>query len=504
LTPGDPVEISLFSFFSCTCSCKLRTGTCTRTYTGNLLCEYIQFAGFFQEAEMVILRIDDHLSLAMVDATDARIKFKADCKLISASYSSCPLDSNLCPSSLGQLYWFAKFVEDTVSQTNSRIVFCVGQDPYRITACSCMLGGYLIMMKGLSATDVSQIFQPLATRFQAFRSPDSTVLSDNVTVEHCWRALERAKANAWVDFIVDETDLDQCIDVHEYLHYDNPANGLLHVIIPSQLIAFQTPTDLSAVSTAPSNGKWADVSGKRHFAAAYYAEILSGDFDVGLVVRFDACVPGAPDHTDGDLIHAHGTKPACGSSAAGCDGAFEACGVAVERLGARPRGAALRDVDRFLTLARLAPGAVAVHGAVGTGLGAGGELLVTALLVARHGFDAAAALAWLRIAHPPAPPRVLSFAVLPPSDDAVDAPALPPGGRGRSATPPRRATLDRSRSAPALVPTRAACWGGGEDRRGSPPPFWRGAGGWAAAAAAAVAAVAAASSAVVAGIIGPC
>ena len=123
-------------------------------------------------------------------------------------------------------------------------------------------------------------------------------------------------------------------------------------------------------------------------------------------------------------------------------GAFAAHGIAVERLGeglaAGPPalcGRLLRDMDRFLTLATLSPGPIAIHGpaGVGAGLGAGGELLASSLLIRRHGFDAAAALAWLRIAHPPAQPRMPAFTVVPapPALDPVSPPSLP-----RSSTSP--------------------------------------------------------------------
>ncbi len=60
----------------------------------------------------------------------------------------------------------------------------------------------------------------------------------------------------------------------------------------------------------------------------------------------------------------------------------------------------MKDVDRFLELARLSPGAVAVHGG-SEGLGSV-AILLAALLVRQHSFDAAAAVAWLRIVHPEA------------------------------------------------------------------------------------------------------
>ena len=129
--------------------------------------------------------------------------------------------------------------------------------------------------------------------------------------------------------------------------------------------------------------------------------------------------------------------------------AFASRGMAVERLGwdleRRPERL-LQEADRFLTLARLAPGAIAMHGP-GAGLGRGGEVLAAALLVKRHGFRARAALAWLRITHPAAAHRrELRFSALPaaaaaapPRDaNAADPHRLPAGDSCRWAALPRR------------------------------------------------------------------
>ncbi len=78
-----------------------------------------------------------------------------------------------------------------------------------------------------------------------------------------WRAISQAKSNGWLDFLNDEVDIDHCIDMQEYLHYSSPANGVLHVIIPSQLIAFQCPSRLSSISTAPDDHQWVDLHGRR-------------------------------------------------------------------------------------------------------------------------------------------------------------------------------------------------------------------------------------------------
>ena len=110
-------------------------------------------------------------------------------------------------------------------------------------------------------------------------------------------------------------------------------------------------------------------------ATSYYADIL-GDFDVAV------CCTAA-------------------SSAASDDAAgIEDHGITAEVLAADARsGRQLASVDRVLTLARAAPGAIALHGC-----GCGEEVpLLLAYLIRLHGFSARQAIAWARMTHPRSP-----------------------------------------------------------------------------------------------------
>jgi hypothetical protein len=137
----------------------------------------------------------------------------------------------------------------------------------------------------------------------------------------------------------------------------------------------------------------------RRFSPSYYADILS-DFDVSVVLSCGGDGPGLPYDA----------------------AAFAARGVGVEALAANARsGRLLAAADRLLTLARDAPGAIALHGA-----GAWEEgLLLTACLIRLHGFPARPALAWARMAHPAAHSAPAFRAAYAP---AAQAPPAPPTG----------------------------------------------------------------------------
>ena len=183
-----------------------------------------------------------------------------------------------------------------------------------------------------------------------------------------WSALRRATELDWLDFSDEPSE--GSIDMDEHRHYASVANGELHVVVPNKLLAFRSPTDL------PDGRAWIDDGGTRRFSPSYYADILS-DFDVSVVL----CCGGAsasPPYDASALLER---------------------GVGVEVLAADVRsGRLLADTDRVLTLARAAPGAIALHGAGGWEEG----LLLSAYLIRLHGFPAREALAWARMAHPAA------------------------------------------------------------------------------------------------------
>jgi hypothetical protein len=339
--------------------------------------------------------------------------------------------------------YFKDLVDVTIDgEKCSDIVVCAGTDARMITTCAYLIGSYLILRTDSTFNDVATAFQPVADRFERFKDntePDDT--EEELTIFDCWEALQCGKVQGWLDFTSETPDLDRCIDMEEYMHYDNPANGKLHVVIPSRLIAFPCPSDLEVDEETGEAPQWVDTAGKRHFGPDYYADVL-GDFDVQLVVRCDASVA--------------------------YDDAFTSRGLAVERLGGdlelQPQRL-LQEVDRFLTLARLVPGMIGIHGE-DVGLGGGGEMLLSSLLIKRHGFRARSALAWLRITHPAVDAQpALRFSVLPHNHPSAVRPTAAPGSAllHRSAAdlrcPPSAdsdsplcaASLPRCASAPAAL-----------------------------------------------------
>ena len=273
---------------------------------------------------------------------------------------------DLSPNQLGHIYEFSQMV---LRRKTTSLILCVSTKSWGITTAALLLGGYLIICENMSLDQVEEEFRTVKSSFLAFADPEKGQGSE-LTVSDCWSALRHAKTQGWLDFS-DPPSLD-AIDMAEHLHYDSVANGQLHVVVPDKLLAFPCPTDL------PDGRAWADEHGQRRFSPAYYAEILH-DFDVSVVVCCRPAAPAGPPYAAG---------------------ALEARGVAVEEVCADARGGGLlAAADRVLTLARAAPGAVAVHGGGGWEEG----VLLSACLIRLFGFSARAAVAWARMAHPPAP-----------------------------------------------------------------------------------------------------
>jgi hypothetical protein len=220
----------------------------------------------------------------------------------------------------------------------------------------------------MALDDIAAALRPISARFLPLCDADGSDGSE-LTLMDCWAALQRAATLGWIDF--GDTPSDDAIDMAEHHHYDSAANGQLHVVVPDRLLAFPSPHDL------PDGLDWMDRDGARRFSPAYFAHILH-DFDVSVAL----CCAGA------------------GQVASYNPAALQERGVAVETLPVEARsGHLLAAGDRLLTLARAAPGAIALHGVGGWEEG----LLLTTYLVRLHSFPARQALAWARITHPPAP-----------------------------------------------------------------------------------------------------
>ena len=170
-------------------------------------------------------------------------------------------------------------------------------------------------------------------------------------------------------------------------------NGDIAILVPGQLLVFEAPDD--TVVSAAGQRDYVDISGRRHFSSAFYADLLA-DLGATLVVSFNC------NETDG--------KPAAAAATS-----YAAAGLAYYPLHAVCGGAcaSLQSLDRFVALAAGASGPIAVEWHRGSAAGGGADVYLTALLLRRRSFATAEqALAWIRMARPAGPVRPPGQAVL--------------------------------------------------------------------------------------------
>ncbi len=250
----------------------------------------------------------------------------------------------------------------TQEHIEAAVIVCPEQRDLASRQCACfLLGAYLILRQGRNLTEVSALFKD-------FEEENNTLTTRCMV--NGWSAMYRAREICWLGPVADQ-DEDRPFDLEMSLHYAEMANGTIYTLVPGKLILFPTPARLS------SGQSWADVSESggataRRFSAPYLAELLA-DLDVSVV----ACL---------------------GQTSSASADAFLERGLDVHDLLLDPRRPSLlRAMDRVLSLARAAPGAVAVFcgGVGGTDWPAHVGMLAAAYLVSDFGFDAGAADAWL-------------------------------------------------------------------------------------------------------------
>ena len=258
------------------------------------------------------------------------------------------------------------------SMPDTVIVICPHDDSASSLRNAALLyGAYLLLCEDETITDVANNVQ---NSFDAAAGSHHAAKLIDASIADAWRALHRAKALNWI--AAPDCDGAPALDMDMAAHYALPANGGLRVLVPGRLLSFPPPASL------PAGQPWADAAPAgaepgRRFSGGFLAALLS-DLGVSAVV----CL---------------------GRTGGGDAAAFGACGVDVHDLGLDARRPALlRGMDRLLSLARSAPGAVAVCGWGADGAGAAGRECVGTLgaawLMAEADFDAGSAEAWVGMA----------------------------------------------------------------------------------------------------------
>ena len=124
--------------------------------------------------------------------------------------------------------------EEIASFPTSKIAYCAEHGRRALANSVFLLGSYLIIKRGNSAEEVSREFAWVdLTWAEPFRDATFTEPDFDLTLDDCWRAIERGRALGWVRLPVPSAPgFWGMMDVDEYEHYDDPLNGDLHIVVP--------------------------------------------------------------------------------------------------------------------------------------------------------------------------------------------------------------------------------------------------------------------------------
>ena len=245
------------------------------------------------------------------------------------------------------------------------IVICIEEGRRTLTNAVFLIGAYMILKHNMPPEAVLRCFDSVnAEYFVAYRDATFCRADFGLDLIDCWRGLAKGQALGWVRYAASGYMWGE-IDIDEYRHYDSPANGCFHQVVPGKFIAFQGPKDLGGPDYVDMH------HAGRVFSPSYYAELLQ-ELGVEVVVRLNEPLYDAASFTTCGMRHV--------------DLPFADCSCPPDAVVA----AFLRAVDS-------APGAIAVH--CKAGLGRTGTLIAL-YLMRSHGFTAREAMGWLRIMRP--------------------------------------------------------------------------------------------------------
>ena len=116
-----------------------------------------------------------------------------------------PVRNEFGPLRLSSLIRFVEMLESQIAaHPKQKIVCYVGQDKRKLTSACYLLGAYMILKHDYSASLVSDSFRWLdANLIEPFRGASLEDSCDaELSLADCWRAIQRAKALAWLQLRV--------------------------------------------------------------------------------------------------------------------------------------------------------------------------------------------------------------------------------------------------------------------------------------------------------------
>ena len=132
----------------------------------------------------------------------------------------------------------ARFIQSVDAELrsfpNNKVVLCVDDGPRHLTNAIFLLGAYMILKLDKTSSDVATTFAWMDhSIIESYRDATNSRPDFLLSIFDCWRGLERGKGHGWVRYGGSSYQWGE-IDLDEYEHYDNPANGDLQEVVPGK------------------------------------------------------------------------------------------------------------------------------------------------------------------------------------------------------------------------------------------------------------------------------
>jgi cell division cycle 14 len=373
-----------------------------------------------------------------------------------------PYNEEFGPFNISGIIRFVRILDRKRAELSPhKVVYYVEAGREMLTHAVYLLGAYMVLKYGSTASQVYEAFQwinhDIAAPFQ------DTDYGFDLNLADCWVALQRSRDLGWLRIPADINDFGPWgkIDPDEYEHYSNPLNADMNEIVPGELMIFSGPKDLGGPEYID------DQNGCRYFSPAYFVEIFQ-EMGVSTVISLNEPEYDPREFESNGFSHHEldfsGHPMPSEQVSLPRSPPYHARTFA--RLLTSHR---LQVVDRFLKIAARSRGLVAVHSAAGRGRPGA---LAALHLMRRHGFAARDAIAWLRIVRPGSVSGALPHLLCglePPTARPRDKPSLAPSTTPRLLTP-RPPSSGTPRDSPRTVPVPVAVLVGRRVSRAAPSP----------------------------------
>jgi cell division cycle 14 len=300
---------------------------------------------------------------------DDKVSFLGDCRRFCPEkamryHAYC---DDFGPPNLASIADFIRALDkETAEFPGSKTVLCVGEGRRALTNAVFLLGCHMVLKLDMTPEQATLRFRWLTpSHLEPYRDATFHPPDFHLGLTDCWRGLARGKERGWVRYCA-RGCVWGAVDIEEYRHYENPANGSLTAVVPGVFIAMQGPEGL------PDGAEYADREhGCRAFSPAYCADVLCA-MGVSTVVRLNEAQYAAAELTSRGLKHV--------------ELEFGDCTCPPTAM-----------VSAFFAAVGCANGLVAVH--CQAGLGRTGTMIAL-YMMKHHGFTAREAMGWLRIMRP--------------------------------------------------------------------------------------------------------